>query len=277
MSWGFLIFGIIVSTLLMLLLAMKWKFPERVAWAGASAVALIVALAFIWIYPLSSSVWVRAMVLLGQVIVSLALGLSLVLLRFWRDPERAPPSGRGLVLSPADGKIGYVMSLDSGSTPMLSKQGRDFLVAELTGANRLTAATCLIGVEMSFLDVHVNRCPISGKVTLLKQIEGQFMSLGREEAQFLNARCTTVIEGRSLTLAVVQIASRLVRRVESYLSLNATVTSGQRLGMIRFGSLVAVVLPQREDIQILVKPGDRVTAGESILACYEEQAQRGDE
>ena len=127
---------------------------------------------------------------------------------------------------------------------------------------------------MSFLDVHVTRCPIEGKVTLQKHIEGQFMSLGREEAQFLNARCTTIIEDRSLTLAVVQVASRLVRRVESYLSLGATVTSGQRMGMIRFGSLVAVVLPRRADIQVLVKPGDRVTAGVSILARYRLSSER---
>lgn len=277
MIWAFLSLGIVGSAFVMLLLAMKWKFPKALAWAGSTAVALVVALTFVWIYPLSSSVWVRAIVLLGQVTVSLILGLSLVMLRFWRDPERAPPKGKGLVLSPADGKIGYVLSLDSGSTPMLSKRGRDFLVTELTGTKTLAAASCLIGVEMSFLDVHVNRCPIGGKVTLLKHIEGQFMSLGREEAQFLNARCTTVIEGCSLTLAVVQIASRLVRRVDSYLRPDATVTSGQRLGIIRFGSLVAVVLPQREDIEILVKPGDRVTAGESILARYQEQATRGNE
>ena len=277
MDWVWAVLGSVAAALLMLLLAAKWKFPKTLAWAGSIAVALVVALAFFWIYPLSSSVWARAVVLLGQVTASLALSLSLVLLRFWRDPERTPPSGRGLVLSPADGKIGYVVSLESGSTPMMSKQGKDYVVTELTGTNSLTAATCLVGVEMSFLDVHVNRCPIGGKVTVLKHIEGEFMSLGKEEAQFLNARCTTVIEDRSLTLAVVQIASRLVRRVESYLSLGATVTCGQRLGIIRFGSLVAVVLPQREDVQILVKPGDHVTAGVSILARYEEQAVRGDE
>lgn len=271
------ILGSIASAIFMVLLATKWKFPKIVAWVGSIVVALIIAILFFWFYPLFPSGWVKLMVLLGQITASLALGLSLVLLRFWRDPERTPPDSEGLVLSPADGKIGYVISLGSDTTPIVSKHGKDYMISELMGINSLTVATYLIGVEMSFLDVHVNRCPVGGKVALLKHIEGEYMSLGKEEAQFLNTRCTTVIENHSLTLAVVQIASRLVRRVESYLSLNATVQPGQRLGVIRFGSLVAVVLPHRGDIQILVKPGDRVTAGVSILARFEEQRVRGDE
>jgi phosphatidylserine decarboxylase len=96
--------------------------------------------------------------------------------------------------------------------------------------------------------------------------------LGRDEAPFVNERLTTVIENDSLNVAVVQIASRLVRRVQSYLNVAEPVSAGQRLGMIRLGSLVAVVLPQREDIDIQVKPGDRVTAGETILARYQRDA-----
>ena len=70
-------------------------------------------------------------------------------------------------------------------------------------------------------------------------------------------------------MVVVQVASRLVRRVESYLREGETVVIGQRLGVIRLGSLVAVVLPNREDVSIEVKPGDRVNAGLTILARYE--------
>src|SRR5512139_278032 len=135
-----------------------------------------------------------------------------------------------------------------------------------------TGAVHVIGVGMSLLDVHVNRCPISGQVKLTKHLAGKFLSLGRDEAPFVNERLTTVIENDSLNVAVVQIASRLVRRVQSYLKVAETVSAGQRLGMIRLGSLVAVVLPQREDIDIQVKPGDRVTAGETILARYQRDA-----
>lgn len=277
MSWRLPVLGIVASALLMLLLAIKWKFPKRVTWVGASSVALVAALPFLWFYSLVDSGWALAAVLLGQIAVALALGLSLVLVRFWRDPERTPPREKGLVLSPADGKIGYVTRVGPGSTPLVSKGGRDYFLGELTGANSLTGDAHVIGVEMSFVDVHVTRCPIGGEVTLLKHIEGKFISLRKEESPFVNARSTTVIENPSLTLAVVQVASRLVRRVESYLSAGATVDGGQRLGIIRFGSLVAVVLPQREDVRIEAQPGDPVKAGVSILARYQENAVRGRE
>jgi phosphatidylserine decarboxylase len=91
----------------------------------------------------------------------------------------------------------------------------------------------------------------------------------------VNERLTTVIQNASLTLAVVQIASRLVRRVETFVSPGQTVSIGQRLGIIRFGSLVAVVLPQREDVKIEVKVGDRVVAGVSVLARYGASAETG--
>ena len=276
MSWGWLILGLVVSTLLMLLLATKWKFPKRLAWPGASLVALVAALPFAWLYTLVDSDKALLAVLLGQIAVALALGLSLVLVRFWRDPERTPPSENGLVLSPADGTISHVRRVDAGSTPLASKGGKDYHLHELAGTTVLEGAVHLIGVEMTFLDVHVNRCPISGRVEWLRHFEGKFISLRKEEAPFLNARLTSVIENPSLTVGVVQVASRLVRRVESYLNVGQAVSAGQRLGIIRFGSLVAVILPQREDIDIQVAPGDYVTAGETILARYREDARQGD-
>ena len=130
---------------------------------------------------------------------------------------------------------------------------------------------------MNFLNVHVNRCPIAGQVKLLKHIEGKFISLRKDEAPFVNERLTTIIENASLSLAVVQVASRLVRRIESYLSVGETVSVAQRLGMIRLGSLVAVVLPKREDVRIEVKPGDRATAGISVLARYEVKDERAED
>ena len=100
------------------------------------------------------------------------------------------------------------------------------------------------------------------------------MSLRKEESPFVNARLTTIIENVSLSVAVVQVASRLVRRVESYLSVGGRVSAGQRLGMIRLGSLVAVIMPQRKDVRIEAKPGERVTAGVSVLARYNVNDER---
>ena len=274
MSWELLALGAASSILLMLLLAMKWKLPILPALSGAAAVTLIAAFSFFWVYPLCETGWGLAAAVFGQMGMALTLALSLMILCFWRDPERVPPEEEGVVLSAADGEVLYVRPVDEGSTPLATKGGRDYLLTELTGTNLLASAAHIIAVEMNFLDVHVNRCPIAGQVKLLKHIEGKFISLRKDEAPFVNARLTTIIENASLTLAVVQVASRLVRRIESYLSVGETVSAGQRLGVIRLGSLVAVVLPRREDVRIEVKPRDRVTAGVSVLARYEVNDER---
>ncbi len=121
---------------------------------------------------------------------------------------------------------------------------------------------------MFMIGIDVNRCPIRGQVKLVKSVPGQFISLRRAEAPFANARCTTLIENDVVNIAVVQIASRLVRQVDSYLRPEQTVALGQRLGMIRFGSQVTVIFPERKDITIEVHLGEAVTAGISVIARY---------
>lgn len=274
MNWELVALGAASSMLFILFLIMKWKLPKLHALAGATAVTLAAAFPFFWIYPLCQTTGGLAVAVFGQIALALTLALSLMMLRFWRDPERVPPEQDGVVLSPADGEVLYIRSVDEGSTPLVTKHGRDYLLRELTGTSLLSSAAYVIGVEMSLMDVHVNRCSIAGQVKLLKHIEGKFISLREEESPFVNERLTTIIENASLTVAVVQVASRLVRRVESYLNVSETVSVGQRLGVIRFGSLVAVVLPKREDVSIEVKPGVRVTAGVSVLARYEVKDER---
>ncbi|MFH1928016.1 MAG: phosphatidylserine decarboxylase [Chloroflexota bacterium] len=274
MGWELAALGAALSVLLMLPVAMKWKLPKRPALAGAVTATLLAALPFFWIYPLCGTRWGLAALVFGQIALAFILALSLMMLGFWRDPERVPPEEVGVVLSPADGEVLYVRTVDEGSTPLVTKRGRDYLLREMTGTRPLPSAAYVIGVEMSLLNLHVNRCPIAGRVALVKHIGGKFMSLRKEEAAFVNERLTTIIENPALAVVVVQIASRLVRRVESYLSVGETVSVGQRLGVIKLGSLVAVVLPRREDVVIEVKPGDRVTAGVSVLARYEVNGER---
>jgi len=265
MDVGMPAIGTTVAALLMSAVAVKWKLPQPAAAIGAVAVAVTTAVPFAWFYPPAGTALGSTVVLIGQVLVALAVGVSLLLVRFWRDPERTPPETEGVVLSAADGVIEYIWHLPADSAPVVSKGGREYRLDELMGTS-LEGAVHVVGVGMSFTDVHVNRCPIPGQVTLTKHIRGSFLSLGRAEAQFVNERLTTVIESGSLTVATVQIASRLVRRIESYLKVGDLVGAGQRLGMIRFGSLVAIVMPDREDVAITVAPGERVTAGVSVLA-----------
>jgi phosphatidylserine decarboxylase len=268
MSWELALLGIGISVVLMLPLAIKWKLPRKPTFIGIVAVSVAAALLFYFVYGLFDSVYRSALVLLGQIGLALGLGFALARWRFWRDPEREPLEKDGVVLSAADGKVIYVRTIAEGSTPMVSKSGRDYLLTELTGTDLLSSNAHIIAIEMSLLDVHVNRCPISGRVRMLEHIQGRYMSLGKDEAPFLNARLTTIIENSSMPVAVVQVASRLVRRVEGYLDVGEKVSAGQRLGMIRFGSLVAVVLPKGENVHVVVKPGDFVAAGITVLARY---------
>ncbi len=268
MNLGLPALGAALSALLMLALAVKWKLPQRLALIGLAVAAIVTAVPFIWIYPLFASKLGLGLVAFGQISAALAFGLLLVSLRFWRDPERIPPETDGVVLSAADGEVVYVWNIAKGSATVVSKGGRNYHLDELIGTNLATSAVHVVGVGMSFLDVHVNRCPISGQVRVTKHLVGKFMSLGKAEAPFVNERLTTVIENDFLNVGVVQIASRLVRRVQSYLRVGEAVSAGQRLGMIRLGSLVAIIIPDREDVQIEVTPGDRVKAGISVLARY---------
>ena len=121
---------------------------------------------------------------------------------------------------------------------------------------------------MNILNVHVNRSPIEGKIIFHKRTKGKFISLRRQESEILNERVTTVIGNGTLRVGVIQIASRLVRRIVSYVREGDSLDIGQRLGAIVLGSQVDVVIPELENLKMEVKPGDEVKAGVSVIARY---------
>ncbi len=124
----------------------------------------------------------------------------------------------------------------------------------------------LVGIAMNYLDVHVNRAPIAGRIRLLHHIKGAFLSLKRREAVLENERVLTVIDNGRFQIGVVQIASRLVRKIVPYVKEGADLQLGDRLGCIRFGSQVDVVLPHLPNLQVAVRPDMKIKAGVSILA-----------
>ena len=95
---------------------------------------------------------------------------------------------------------------------------------------------------------------------------GGFGSLRDPENLRRNERNTIVLSGKCGEVAVVQIASRLVRQIVSFVEVGDSVEAGQRIGVIRFGSQVDLVLPARDGIEVLVEPGQRVRAGETVVA-----------
>jgi phosphatidylserine decarboxylase len=256
--------GGLVAAVAMLPLVWKWQLGMRRCIVGLAAIAVAggtVALAIGGATGLPA--WARS--LLGAALTVVGATATLAY-RFYRDPDRTPPEGEGLVVSPADGEIVYVKRSRDGQLPVASKHGEHVALEELTHTALHERDAVVIGIAMSFLDVHVNRAPIAGRVALSRHFPGRFGSLRRPEMVFQNERTTTLIVGTRLEVALVQIASRLVRQIASYVCAGDEVTLGQRIGIIRRGSQVDVVIPQRRDLCVLVAEGDRVSAGSSVLA-----------
>ena len=112
----------------------------------------------------------------------------------------------------------------------------------------------------------MNRAQVGGRVRLIEHVVGTFGSLRNPEMVMTNERVTTVIEDGDLQIAIVQIASRLVRRIVTFVSKGDVLDLGERIGAIRFGSQVDLVIPVRPQIRPAVQTGDRVMAGQTIMA-----------
>jgi phosphatidylserine decarboxylase len=166
--------------------------------------------------------------------------LAVFFLWFFRDPDREIPVGQGLIVSPGDGEV----------------EEAEWI--ETTAGSRFR-----VSIFLSVADVHVNRVPMSGKVTLVEYREGQFLNAMNAESAILNEQTLIVIEDGKHSVSFKQIAGLLARRIVCNLKAGDVVQRGQRMGMIKFGSRVDVLMPA--DVEMRVKPGDRVQGGVSVL------------
>jgi phosphatidylserine decarboxylase len=200
-----------------------------------------------WPFVLGGVAFAVAVYLLwprGIPLAALGLLFALFSLWFFRNPDRTPPPGAGIIVSPADGRIVY-----AGETP----PGRYALLAGKK-----------VSVFMSGLDVHVNRAPVTGRVASVRYHKGAFHVASVDKASLMNEQNGVAIatpEGRTVTY--VQIAGLVARRIVCDLKEGDAVRQGQRVGMIRFGSRVDLYLPA--DVRLSVAPGDSVRAGESVI------------
>lgn len=261
--------SIVLSLLIVLPISRKCEIRFKSGFLGGIAIGVITAIV---LYALSQNIklsWLRLIMIEIFLIVTLTAAIGIY--KFYRDPERVPPNDPHIIVSPADGRVLYVKKVVSGQVPFSIKGGNVYKLEELTNTSLLNDAHYTIGIMMTILDVHVNRAPIKGQVIALMHTSGQFMSLRKEQAPVKNERLTTVIEQGNYMVAVVQIASRLVRRIQSYLEVGQEVDLAQRLGMIKFGSQVDLIIPRIKNLRIAVKPGDEVKAGVSIIAHYQER------
>jgi phosphatidylserine decarboxylase len=192
---------------------------------------------------------------LGMAVVAAAIGwlthsillacipllVAAFFLWFFRDPERTIPSGAGLVVSPADGKVTDVSS------------------TQLNGV-----ACTRISIFLNVFDVHVNRSPVSGVIKSAVYKKGQFGNAMASVSADDNEQNIVTMEGDGMTVVFKQIAGLLARRIVFNHKPGEKLVRGQRVGMIKFGSRTDVIFPQPAEIS--VKIGDRVKGGSSVLA-----------
>lgn len=182
------------------------------------------------------------------VLVVLALAAAVLagfFVNFFRDPERVPPTGANLVISPADGKVIIVEP-------------------DIDEPRFLKSRAAKISVFMSPLDVHVNRAPLDGEIVGVHYNAGKYFAVYAEKASLDNEQNAIVMRtaaGRGL--AFVQIAGFLARRIVCRVKPGDRCRRGERVGMIKLGSRVDVFIPGNVDLS--VKLGDRVRAGETVL------------
>lgn len=179
------------------------------------------------------------------------LVLAAFFLWFFRDPERIIPNFAGAVVSPADGKVSDVSTV----TVADSKRKR-------------------ISIFLSVFDVHVNRSPISGVIRDVRYQRGKFLNaMGRDCAE-QNEQNIVTVEGEGHVIVFKQIAGLLARRIVFNKQVGDTVRRGERVGMIKFGSRVDVLLDATATLE--VKVGDHVKGGSSVLAYLQPVAQMAD-
>ncbi len=262
-----LIFSMVLSLAFMCVQSLYWEIRYRVWITTALIIGLITAVTV----NLTTS-WVPGLGLFSQILIECGLiiliSVATVLTWFFRDPERVSPEKDGVILCPADGKIIYVKEVENESHFVSIKAGTRYSLEELFQTKWPFRGGHLIGIEMNVLDVHVNRAPIEGQVVHSKKIKGGFPGLGKPNAEIRSQRGATIIENGKMSVGVVQIASRFVRGIVSYVKESQQVTIGQRIGMIRFGSQVDLAIPDSVDYEIVVKPGQIVRAGLTVIARY---------
>ncbi len=176
-------------------------------------------------------------------LLPLVLGVGFCLY-FFRDPERQPPPGEHLVVSPADGRV----------LEVVAAREEQFLGAPATR----------VSIFMSPLDVHVNRSPVSSTVAVVRHTDGKFRAAFSDKASLDNERNAVVLDETGRRYLVVQIAGALARRILCWRQPGDRLVRGERFGMIMFGSRVDLFLPP--DVTPRVVKGDRVVAGVTVVA-----------
>ena len=170
-------------------------------------------------------------------LVVLFAAVALFMMYFFRDPHRVVPTGEGLIVSAADGRVTRIDISDT---------------------------TKLVSVFLSPLDVHINRSPVAGTINDITYTRGRKIPATSDEASLVNERNSLVIEGPDVTVTCTQIAGILARRIVCWPKSGDNLARGQKFGLIKFSSRTDLLMPA--SVELAVKIGDRVKGGETIIA-----------
>jgi phosphatidylserine decarboxylase len=178
-------------------------------------------------------------------LVALPFVLAAFFLWFFRDPSRTIPEGPGQVVSPGDG-----------------------LVTEAEWIETTSGSKLRLSIFLNVFDVHVNRAPVGGVVKVCEFRKGAFMNAMKPESVVNNEQTLITIDAGSYEVSFKQIAGLLARRIVCNLKVGDRVERGQRIGLIKFGSRVDVLMPAEAELK--VKTGSRVRGGSTVLAVLPE-------
>jgi phosphatidylserine decarboxylase len=170
--------------------------------------------------------------------------LAFFFLWFFRDPERVIPQEPGAVVSPGDGKVTDISPVTSGGARLVR-----------------------ISIFLNVFNVHVNRSPIAGVVSDVRYQRGQYLNAMNQASAELNEQNIVTVEGDGQTVVFKQIAGLLARRIVFNPKVGDRLERGQRVGLIKFGSRVDVLLDA--SARVSVKVGDHVKGGASVLASLQ--------
>ena len=181
----------------------------------------------------------------GWIWALLPILLAAFFLWFFRDPPRRIPTDEGLIVSPGDGLVTETAAIDTPGGPRQR-----------------------ISIFLSVFDVHVNRSPIAGVLTQVRYQKGQYLNAMNPASADRNEQNIVTVQGEGFEVTFKQIAGLLARRIVFNFGEGARVERGQRVGLIKFGSRVDVLVPPEAELQ--VKVGQRVRGGASVLAVMPE-------
>ncbi|GAA0729721.1 phosphatidylserine decarboxylase [Sphingomonas japonica] len=215
----------------------KWRFPGMHP-EGRKYVLIALALTFLMWLVLPVLTWPM-------------LGLTVWVAAFFRDPVRVTPQGDDLIVAPADGLVTMIQRVP--------------LPPELVGPDGLgTEPLIRVSIFMSVFDVHINRTPVPGTIRQVVYISGKFLNADLDKASDENERQHIVVEDKhGRRVGFTQIAGLVARRIVGFVKPGDIVATGQRVGLIRFGSRVDVFLPEGCEPQVIL--GQRSIAGETII------------